>query len=268
MNFSFFFKDGGSGEIRGKQMGEFLGAKLNPKSEYENDVCIYVKHYPHNIVSKNTYVDIVDGVSLVSWLKENEKVKVITTSLTGKEYLEGELKRDVIWIPEHHCNYENFLRKRNGVQTVGVIGNLKGFGLSISEMYLLFQEIGIDFVFNDSYTSRYDVSYFYMNIDVQICWRPHVNGAHAKLHNPLKLANACSFGVPTVAFPEDNFLKEFAGCFLPAESKEEIINIVKELKEYGDLYDEMSLIGIERARNYHIENVAKMYEGLKNDSSI
>ena len=36
--------------IRGNQMAEYLGGKLNPTEGYENDVCIYVKpHVPRGM---------------------------------------------------------------------------------------------------------------------------------------------------------------------------------------------------------------------------
>ena len=43
---SFFIGGGGSGIIRGEQVAHKLGAKLNPTSGYEDDVCIYVKGIP------------------------------------------------------------------------------------------------------------------------------------------------------------------------------------------------------------------------------
>jgi hypothetical protein len=43
MGISFFTKKGGSGEIRGKQVAEYIGARLNPETNFEKDLCIYVK---------------------------------------------------------------------------------------------------------------------------------------------------------------------------------------------------------------------------------
>lgn len=55
-NLSFFFKPSGAGEIDGRQIGDFLCAKLNPIHNYEDDACIYVKQQPPDNFPKYTYL--------------------------------------------------------------------------------------------------------------------------------------------------------------------------------------------------------------------
>jgi hypothetical protein len=259
---SFFYGNYGAGEIRGRQMGEYLKAKLNPTAGYENDVCVYVKMLPPNGIPNHSYVDVVDGVGIVPWLQKHSNCGVITTSLTGWKYLKDKVKQEVFFIPENHCNYDRELRRRDKVTTVGVIGNKKGFAIPLDEAAKRLRKIGLTLYTCDSYKSRQDVVNFYKTIDIQICWRPHVKGAHAQLHNPLKLANAASFGIPTVAWPEDNFVVEFDGAFFPAYTVDDLFRFVGELKDEPRMYEHLAKMGLEKAEKYHIEHVAKMYEEL------
>lgn len=268
MDISFFYNEkSGSGEIRGRQIGERLGAKLNPTSGYEDDICIYVKQIPAQ-KTKHTYVDIIDGDGLIAWLAKNRDVGIISTSLTSKRFLKECLERnDIVFLPEHHCNFEQDTRPNRPVVTVGTIGNAKGFNFNLDDMKKWFSDAGLNFIWSTDFRSREDVVAFYKKIDVQVCWRPHVTGAHSLLHNPLKLANGGSFGIPTVSFPEENFLTEFSGCFLPVNSVEEMISSVKNLSEEQRLYWYLSGKAFSRSRDYHIDVVAEMYkkfaEGVK-----
>jgi len=259
---SFFFQERGAGLIRGRQMGEYLGAKLNPTEGYEDDICIYVKSKPPDPPPRRSYIDIVDGPGLVSYLSWNPSVGVITTSLTGKQYLETTLKQKVHFIPENHCNYLRETRTVMEPSVVGTIGNLKGFDIPIDTVHEELKKHGFEFKFCNLYTCREDVVNFYKTIDIQICWRPHVMGLHALLHNPLKLANACSFGIPTVAWPEANFVEEFFGLFVPATTPERLWESIEELRHNRVLYQFLSENGIAAAEDYHIEHVSKLYDSL------
>lgn len=109
-------------------------------------------------------------------------------------------------------------------------------------------------------TRRHIVSH-YNQIDVQVVWRPR----YKPLRNPLKLVNAGSFGIPTVAFPETNYTREFDGYFLPAETVDKMIDGVKSLKNSESLYESYSEKLIEKTENYHIGKISKLYLGLANE---
>ena len=260
---SFFFLEKGAGLIDGRQIGEFLGAKLNPTDGFEDDICIYVKCQPPENFPKYSYINIVDGVGLIPWIKSHPQIGVIVTSITAKKYLSEILnKSDVKFIPEHHCNYERFKRSKKEINTVGVIGNQKGFDYDIQETSKQFREIGFEFKYCGNYKNRFDVINFYQTIDIQINWRPHVTGAHAKLHNPLKLANAASFGIPTVSYTEENYVEEFGGYFVEAEEIDEIFLRTKMLQDFPLIYETYSDLLLKKSEEYHIENVANLYRGL------
>src|SRR5512139_3024520 len=104
---SFFRRHGGSGEIRATQMAEWLGARVNPRKGYEDDICIYVKMQPPENYPRKSYLDIVDGEERVSWLLKHPDIGVIASSLSGHDYLCRKLQRaGIVYIPQHHCNYE------------------------------------------------------------------------------------------------------------------------------------------------------------------
>ena len=80
---SFFANGHGSGEIRGRQMVEHLGAgaRLNPAEGYEDDVCIYVKRKPPDDFPKRSYLDILDASARLGWLEKHPGMGVIASSL-------------------------------------------------------------------------------------------------------------------------------------------------------------------------------------------
>ena len=98
-NINFFTRSGGSGVIRGKQVAEYLGARLNPK-EVRDEVCIYVKFQPPEDFPKNSYLDVIDEPRRIGWLRDHPKMKVIASSLSGYEYLTDVLENEVVLIPQ------------------------------------------------------------------------------------------------------------------------------------------------------------------------
>ena len=276
-NLTFFYKHNvPSGKIRGQQICEYLGAKEHLIDGYENDTCIYVKHIPPKDFPEHSYIDIVDSKNLVNWANENPRIGVIAISKTAKTYLMQKLKRDDIHlIPEHHCNFERKLRTRKDVTTVGYIGARTGssFPADIKER---FAEIGLDFKyfvhkFNMpgqsqplTYETRESVVDFYNTIDIQVMGKYIRHKAIIKLKNPLKLANAGSFGIPTVAYPELNFIEEFKDCFVEAKTIDEMILQCEILKNNREFYKEMSDKALSRSQRYHISKIAPLYYELGN----
>ena len=93
---TFFRKNrrDGSGKIRGQQVAEYLGAKLNPESGYEDDVCIYVKMQPPEDFPRHSYLDVIDGKQRVRWLLGHPRIGVIACSKSGHDYLTRRLGRE------------------------------------------------------------------------------------------------------------------------------------------------------------------------------
>ena len=262
---SFFFlthRKAGSGQIRGKQIGEYLGAKLNPPDGYQDDVCIYVKIPVPDDCPPNSYLDIMDAWQRIRWLQEHPEMKVICMSKTSQEFMNGLSIHNTFLIPQHHCNYERIRRTRDKVTTVGYIGRFSGFDYPLKDTAKRLNEMGLEFKCYQDYKNRLDVVEFYKTIDIQICFRMN-NRQPPKLHSPLKLSNACSFGIPTVSYPEDNYRVEFPGCFLPAPTIDTLFSFVEILKNDPQVYEELAHKGREKAEEYHIENIAKLYRELE-----
>lgn len=259
---SFFFHTGHSitSRVRGAQTAEYIGAKMNPKNGFKDDVCIWVKSQPPENCPRFSYVDIMEDHRLVPWLAAHPKVGIIAVSKHIKEYLENKLTRnDIQLIPHNHCNYERELRSRTDVKTVGFIGFPQySFRHPLDDIRKRLAKVGLDFVQKTTFNHRNGVNWFYKNVDIQIVWRPDAD----KFLNPLKLSNAGSFGIPTVAYPEESFVSEYDGCFIPATSIDELIIKVKELKDNPDLYRTLAKKVLTRAENYHIEHIAKLYKKL------
>lgn len=241
---SFFANGNGSGEIRGRQMADHLGARLNPTDGYAHDVCVYVKRHPPDDHPPRSYVDIIDAHERVSWLHRHPDVGVIASSVSGHRYLERVLGRPVVLIPQHHCNFD---RDRHAASwslppRLGVVGGEasmpKKFAARIAATRFTAR-------------TRMDVVKAYQQIDVQVIWR----GINRPLKNALKIINAASFGIPTVALPEVGY-EEMEGYYWPVKTEEELRAAVEELSRG---WDEQRLIG--KAESYHIDHIAKWYRG-------
>ena len=238
---SFFRGRGGSGEIRGTQMAEYLGAKLNPVNNYQDGICIYVKIQPPEEYSENSYLDIIDGIERMGWIKRHPDIRVIASSLSGLNYLSRNVKNSLFYIPQHHCNYERFMREDKEVHTIGVVG---GRGAIMNEK--IKRELDILHI---TPRNRIEAVEAYKKLDIQVVWRLSSN----PLKNPLKIINAASFGIPTIAYPSMAY-KEMDGFYYPVWTVEQMIKKIKELK-HG--WDAQRLI--DKAEDYHIEHIADLY---------
>lgn len=113
--------------------------------------------------------------------------------------------------------------------------------------------------------NRERVIEFYRNLDIQIVYRPsHNRGAYMmSQYNPIKLSNAGSFGIPTVAFPEPSYIAEWnKNECLYSDGMQGIIRLVRRLKDEPAFYEEIAEKAKLKAEEYHIDNVAKLYREL------
>lgn len=265
MTYSFFYSRGTAGYVRGEQMADALGGKKNPKSGFESDICIYVKILPPDNPPKNTYYDVDDAPRGVKYLKDHPKMGVIATSSSSYEFLSKALKRkDVVIIPHAHCNYENWRRPNRKVKTVGVIGSITSFQADVDNFSEKLKEIGLEFSYEKEYWENYQynrkkVCDFHKQIDIQVCWRPKMFAIALK--NPNKLANAGSFGIPTIAYSELGF-KGWEGAYIEVESIDEMVYMCRELKEKSGVYQFYSDGASYKAESNHISNVLKLYKDL------
>ena len=268
--FSFFRRTGGSGKIRAIQIAQYLNekygvpTKIGPADGFDDDVCLYIKIRPPARYPKRTIVDVLDEPWVLPWVKRHPNIKILAPSITGQDYLMNALgRKDIILIPENHCNYERIVKPKRDIINVGVIGTGTSFQIPYDEASKEFEKLGVNFIHQGRYDTRQDVIDFYMDLDIQVVFRHWLN--FPQMNNPLKLANACSFGVPTIAYPEPCYKAEFDGYFIPVTTQEELFQQVKRLKEDKVLYDELREKGFEKAEEYHIEKISKLYLQLDED---
>jgi glycosyltransferase involved in cell wall biosynthesis len=247
--------------IRGNQMAEKLNCKLNPTEGFEDDVCIYVK--PHVKANEDfkfegkPFMDIVDGWGLVPLLQKHPEVPVIAMSQWDAENLARVLKNKIIFIPQHHVNYERLKRHGNSTINVGIVGTEASFPFVPGELKRKLAERGMKLVELSKFDTRQGIQEFYQDLYVQIVWRPY----RRRMGNPLKLVNGASFGVPTIALYEETF-KEMDGYYIPVKTLDEFIEQLDNLRSNPRLYDEISSKCIEKAEEYHIDNIANLYRKL------
>ena len=248
--------------IRGDQVADQIGAKLNPAKEYKNDVCIYVKPqvrkgWDFKFEGRKAYLDIIDGHVLGHLLEKHPEVDVIVCSQADMEIMSGSISNRIVFIPQHHCNFERVKRTRKEITKVGVIGTRGAFPFLPEDLEKELAKRGMELNFYSNFYSRQDIINFYLNIDIQMVWRPYKK----ILSNPLKLVNAASFGVPTIALDERAFV-ELGNSYIPVNSFGEFLMLLDALKDNPGLYDEYSEKCIEVSERYHIEKVGEMYKEL------
>lgn len=259
--FSFFrFHHSDSWIIRGLQKAELFNGRINPTSDYMDDVCIWIKSYPtnENNIPPYVYVDVMDRPHLESWLSKHPRVTVITAAPIAMRYMQEHLKQNkIIYIPQDHCNFDRIRIPKRPIRVVGVIGGSPSIQWPLEEVEKMFAEIGLEFKFFTRWKSREDLIKSYSQLDIQIVYRPW--SKYPWLNNLGKLSNAGSFGIPTVAFPEKSYYEEWEDYCLWGGTIEDIVNQVKRLKDDPVLYHDMSEKAIEKAEEYHIDNISKYY---------
>ncbi len=250
--------------IRADQIAEAIGAKLNPTKGYKNDVCIYVKPNPNSsgdyrFEGKSAYLDIIDEIGYIEQLKKYPEVGAIV--LSQRDYInlstQG-LKNKIVHIPQHHCNFNREKRTRKKITVAGVIGNAKAFSFLPPDLKLRLRERGIKLIEFSNFFSREDIIDFYKKIDIQVVWRPYKKN----LANPLKIVNAASFGIPTIALDESHF-KDLGNCYIGVNKTDQLFSELDLLIKYPERYKAFSELCIERAEEYHIDKIAQLYKNLK-----
>jgi hypothetical protein len=263
MNYSFFYTRGGAAEIRGVQVADAIGGRKNPKSGYENDICIYVKFPPPHIHPKRTYYDIVDTWKAAPYLQLHPEVIGICQTEYNRKYLTDVFKlRNLIVIPEHHCNFERRHIPEREIKTVGIMGSISSFQYPIDTVRSQLRQIGLELHFEQNYwehfkNSRLAISDYYMKMDIQVVWRPKRMDYY--YCNPLKLYNAGSFGIPTVAYPEHDYVDEWHGNFCSVNTIEYLIAACAEMKRNRKYYNRYAQRAWNKAQKNHIDRISKLY---------
>lgn len=249
--------------IRGNQIAEAIGAKLNPTGNVDNDICIYVK--PHvkkgntfEFKGKKRYLDIIDGYSLLSLAQKDRSLGIIACSESDMKVIEKEVPDNpLVLIPQHHCNFERQRRKNDSIKKVGVIGANPAFSYIPNIIKQGLAVRNIELIEFSKFFERQDIVDFYMNIDLQLVWRPYKK----ILSNPLKIVNAASFGIPTIALDEPAF-KEMDGCYMSVTNKQEFFWSLDDLITIPNMYRRYSDDCYKKAEEYHISTISLLYTML------
>jgi uncharacterized protein with HEPN domain len=252
-----------SSMIRGDQIADRIGAKFNPESGYENDVCIYVK--PHlkkgmdfKFEGKKAYLDMIDGHTLGQLVLKHPEIGVIVCSDADAITMKQSVPNEIVVIPQHHCNFDRTRNTRSGaIKRIGIIGEENAFEHLPKTIEKDLAEMGIELVKFSKFFSREDIISFYLSLDLQIVWRPYKK----RLSNPLKIVNAASFGVPTIALDEPAF-KEVEGMYYATDSYEELLDAVEAINNNSAIREGISDQIYEMAEKYHIDNIGKLYKEL------
>lgn len=252
--------------VRGKEIASFLGAEYeeyNKNGKYKNDIRIFLKPRSSDLMRDGDYVDVLDEINIIPKLKTRPKIKVIAMSKVHYDYLKRELKNKIYYIPHHHINFEYKRRVKNKKIVGGIIGKPSPTAYSLfNEIKSRLAKVGIDFIECFHYQTRQDILDFHAQIDFQVIWFPNPALEYDRFYrHPTKIANAASFGIPTIA---QNILghKEFEGDYIVAGSYEDIAREAEKLKDER-YYDSLSERLIERAEEYHISKIAELYKKLK-----
>ena len=277
MAFSLFFGRGSAGNVRGKQVAAMLDGKMNPTEGFENDTCIYVKVIPPKDYPKKSYLDIDDSTKALQYLKTDQKIGLIATSLLQQEYLSRELLRnDIVIIPHIHPNYENWRRPDRPIKTVGIIGSTTSFLYDVLKIREKLKAVGLELVYEKDYWKAYGdepnmtedqrrlkVVDFYKQIDIQIVWsKGAFSDTVERMKNPNKLINAAAFGIPTVSFPSLHYIREWRDYFVEALTIDELVYRCGVLKNKPELYQAISDEVFDYAKKYHRDRIKELYLNL------
>ena len=168
------------------------------------------------------------------------------------------IKNEIVVIHQHHCNFDRERKTREGIRTVGVIGTRDAFPMLPPELKPELAKRGIELLEFCKFFTRKDIVDFYKQIDVQIVWRPYKK----LLSNPLKIVNAASFGIPTIAFDELAFQRELGGYYLPVDSLVGFLEALDGLVASPNMYFDYSERCFAKAEAYHIEKIGQLYKSL------
>lgn len=254
---------------RGRQIAEALGCGVNTVMRDYDETIIAVKTLPNKDQAKsftNLYIDMIDSCNTVKVAKEYPQAKIIVLTDIMRDVLSQRVKNELVLIPEHSCNLEQACRTPGDVKTVGYVGSRQCFNLKPLEVKSVLAQIGLDFkvlLCEDRSVTRKDVCEFYKSIDIQLAFRtPQDDVRPQEYRNPLKIFNAGSFGIPTVAFPEVSYSLCAGTYFLEATCLGSVLDRCYMLKNDKELYEFYSDRAYRWSKQFDILEIAKEYAKL------
>jgi glycosyltransferase involved in cell wall biosynthesis len=184
-------------------------------------------------------------------------VNVIVCSNSDKDVMSKCISNNIVVIPQQHCNFDREVRTRKEVKNIGVIGTRDAFPMIPKELKDGIRKQGFELIEFCKFFTRQDIIDFYKQIDIQLVWRPYKK----LLSNPLKIVNASSFGIPTIALDEPTF-KEVEGCYVPVANIEGFLEALQRLVDSENEYFSISKHCLLHSEDYHIEKIGQLYKNL------
>jgi hypothetical protein len=258
---------------RGHQIATALGCKLNASVKDYDETVVAVKTLFNPSVQTdlrnftNLYMDFVDDINLIPLAKQYDTAKIVVLTEPMMDFVSQHVDNELVLLPEHTCNFERFVRDpEKDVKTVGYVGSSQCFNLDFDELGKDLASIGLDFKYllcEDDKVTRMDVVNFYKTIDIQIAFRLPAEEVRPQIYrNPLKIFNAGSFRIPSVAYPEMAYVLCAGTTFLEAINIHSVIDKCYQLKEDKGLYGFYADRVHEWSKQFDIKNVARMYAEL------
>ncbi len=253
---------------RGYQLADVLGCEVDEPLKTVNETVIAVKTYfPDSEHLTNLYFDLIDDPNTINIANRYPNACIIAITDIMKNYLEDRISNKIVTIPEHTCNFENRIRIRDEVKVVGYVGSTQCLNIKPSVLRNILGDNGFEFKMLVCETAdnatRKEVADFYMGIDIQIAFRlPGLAVRPPVYRNPLKIFNAGSFKIPTVAYPELSYSMCAGTYFLEAIDLDSIVNKCRMLRDDSVLYNFYSDRVYEWSKQFDIVKIAKMYAQL------
>lgn len=265
----YFREDGDNGKkfpqristmIRGEQIAEYVGGKLNPTEGYDNDVRVYVKPRKLENIKPGAYIDVLDDLAVTENVKARPDLKVIAMSGPHYDWLKTFMPNEIVHIPHQHMNFERNLRDRKEVTVCGYVGannwRHKKINRGVGEAL---EKAGFKFIPLFTFETREDIINFYKSIDIQVIgyfgYHEDVPYYHQK-----KIVDAMSFGIPTIAGPKLGY-RDVDDFYLKVHSMDELVAEALRMKD-REQYNQWPGKIIEEAEKYHISNIAELYKNL------
>jgi len=271
---SFFYRRHQlSGEIR-RQVADVIGARVNPSSDTEQDICIGVKMSPYLVYHDKLidpsrmgdfYLDFIDHHTSIDWLARWPEIKLIVCSRSGERYLREHLKNPLRFIPQHHCNVERHRRPHRPMKTVVFVGVLTERPPWYDWVNRAMANMGLTMRWVTDFRTRKDVVDAYLDADLQFYWREGMPEKLRHLKNPMRIISAASFGIPTVVNQEPCYAAECDSHYLGFEKIGDALDAVRELQHDPSKYAALAEPGPIWTEPYHLDHVAEAFRRLADE---
>jgi hypothetical protein len=211
-------------------------------------------------------MDLIDDPNIVQIARRFPKQRLIVLTSMMRDFLSTQVDNSITVIPEHSCNFALDVRPDREVKVVGYVGSSQCFDLDVNRVEEVLSQIGLEFKYlicEGPDVTRKDVVEFYKSIDIQLAYRLPLEEIRPPMYrNPLKIFNAGSFRIPTVAYPELSYRLEACSYYLEATDLADVVNQCWMLKNDHSYYTFYADRVYNWSKQFDILEIAKHYARL------